>query len=341
MSLLVTDGISPVPRPFKRSFSASQMHLYWHLLILPRLTYFILALVFMGSKTRFELSGAPFLVYTWTLFEPKHPPFYSKLIGGLHGCYIYFYFSFLSTGDSYRTIVSSFRLGVSTVASIVSETCDALWHCLRDEHFFGALDGKHIFIQAPANSGSLYFNYKGTFSIVLLALVDADYRFLVVDVGSYGSNSDGGILANSVLELPGEIQGTQVPIMLLGDPAYSLRSWLMKGYPETGNLTEHQRHFNKRLSGARMTVECAFGRLKGRWRCLSKCLDVDISLVLTVISGCCTLHNICEKHNEAYSEDPSAAGPPDVPPGDVDPLGIADIQPLRIREALTQYFAQQ
>lgn len=49
----------------------------------------------------------------------------------------------------------------------------------------------------------------------------------------------------------------------------------------------------------------------------------------------------CEKHNEAYSEDPSAAGPPDVPPGDVDPLGIADIQPLRIREALTQYFAQE
>jgi hypothetical protein len=54
-------------------------------------------------------------------------------------------------------------------------------------------------MEAPPNSGSVYSSYKKTFSIILLALVDANYKFITVDVGTYGKNSDGGIFQNSAL----------------------------------------------------------------------------------------------------------------------------------------------
>ncbi|RXN04613.1 nuclease HARBI1 [Labeo rohita] len=244
----------------------------------------------------------------------------------------------LATGVGYCTLAHLFGISSASVCLIVNDFCQAMRDELLREYIqfpqldelqnvirgfktrwgfpqcAGAIDGSHIPVIAPSEDHTDYFNRKGWHSVIFQAVVD--HRF-------------------------DEIQGIQVPIMLLGDPAYSLRPWIMKGYPDTGNLTDGQRYVNQRLSRARMTVECAFGRLKGRWRCLAKRLDVDIALVPTVIAACCTLHNICEKHNEKYGEDLPAAGPPEATGEDGDPVGAVDTQPLRVREALTQHFATQ
>lgn len=119
--------------------------------------------------------------------------------------------------------------------------------------------------------------------------------------------------------------GVEVPIMLLGDPAYPLQSWLLKRYTDTGTLTEEQQYFNQRHSRARMTVECAFG----------KRLDVDIHTVPTIISACCTLHNVCEKHGEVYNDIDVAVL--DLSRGSEGGV-LPDFQPPRIREALIHFF---
>ena len=77
---------------------------------------------------------------------------------------------------------------------------DLFWKRWNFPHTCGGIDGKHIAIKKPANSGSLYFNYKGFFSIVMLALVDADYKFVWVDIGSRGASSDVQIFNNFELK---------------------------------------------------------------------------------------------------------------------------------------------
>lgn len=144
----------------------------------------------------------------------------------------------------------------------------------------GAIDGKHIAIQQPQNSGSVYYNYKHFFSIVLLALVDAEYQFMYVDVGANGRCGDAGIFAEcslkeamekKLLSIPNEevIPGTSklCNYHIIGDDAFPLQKDLMKPFPYKSD-ERAKRIYNYRLSRARRVVENAFGIMSNRFRFL-------------------------------------------------------------------------
>ncbi|KAM4026803.1 uncharacterized protein ACNLHF_022662 [Anomaloglossus baeobatrachus] len=247
---------------------------------------------------------------------------------------------FLATGESFASLHFQFRIGKSTIAGIVITTCQALWDSLHSEYIphpteqdwlaiaskyqeicqfpncIGAVDGKHIRIIKPARSGSEYFNYKKYFSIVLMAIADAEYKFIAVDIGAYGKSNDSQVFKLSAMgrnlygnsfsfpaatPLP-NTDGPPMPFVCVGDEAFQLDKHLMKPFSSRA-LTHTRKIFNYRLSRARRMVECAFGILTAKWRVLTSAINLKVDNVDHVVKACVVLHNYLLSNGDLATEE--------------------------------------
>lgn len=236
----------------------------------------------------------------------------------------------LASGAKYHDMQYAWRVPHNTISKVVREVCEAIieeyleeqmspptteegWRQLSDDwyqrwnfpHVVGAVDGKHVACKAPPNSGSEYYNYKGFFSVILFAMVTSDYKFLWVDVSGNGSASDAQIFNNSELKeglenntirgwpqpdpLPGDNQN--VPYFLVGDDAFSLKTYMMKPYGAR-NLDRDYRIYNYRLSRSRRVVENAFGILANRFQVLLSTMQHHPDTVRLIVKACVLLHNL-------------------------------------------------
>lgn len=200
-----------------------------------------------------------------------------------------FLFQFPRTKEDWKTIATAFEVQWNFP------------HCL------GALDGKHVRITPPANSGSYYYNYKGYHSLVLMAIANANYEFILVDFGTNGRISDGGVLMNTkfyeklqnkTLRLPIEEKlchsDKVLPYVFVGDDAFPLGVHLLKPFPQS-NLTDEKRIFNYRLSRSRRIIENVFGILAARFRIFHTEINVSIERIESIVMACCVLHNFLRK----------------------------------------------
>lgn len=240
---------------------------------------------------------------------------------------------FLTTGESYFSLMTQYRVSETTIGRIVPRVCRAIIVSLMEEHMpfpksseewksiadaymekwnfpncIGALDGKHVGIVRPNNSVSEYYNYKGYYSIIIMALVDADYKFINVSIGAQGRMGDATVFSQSGLNqnmlnntlnlpsdsfLPGESISTSKPIpyVIVADDAFPLRKNIMKPYAQKG-LSDGKRIFNYRLSRARRTSENAFGILASVFRIFFTKINLDPDTVKEITLACCILHNV-------------------------------------------------
>ncbi|KAK7925645.1 hypothetical protein WMY93_007955 [Mugilogobius chulae] len=162
----------------------------------------------------------------------------------------------------------------------------------------GLIDGTHIPILPPSDGYKDFVNRKGWPSYILQAVVDDRFCCKMP-----GSAHDANALRQSDLFqrahlLPKSMKtigGHDVNLLIVGDPAYPLLDWLIKGYANSPHLTPQQDSFNTYLSSVRVGVEMTFGLLKSRRRVLLKRSDFHFSFAPTMIATCCALHNFCQK----------------------------------------------
>ena len=146
-------------------------------------------------------------------------------------------------------------------------------------HVLGTLDGKHIAMKKPKNSGSDYFYNSDYYNYGFCSLVNAEYRFLLVNVGYSGSSSDVHIFNRNdlreniedstlgLLPLNHWREGPNLHYFFLGDDTFTLMSWMLKPYSRRP-LTRKERIANCRISRGRIVVRNAFGILLSRFRVL-------------------------------------------------------------------------
>lgn len=283
-------------------------------------------------------------------------------------------FRYLASGCTFTELHYTYRIGISTASKIVKEVCKAIWMVLRVEciptptremwksialdfetianfpHCIGAVDGKHIRLTCPFRSGSMYFNYKDYYSVVLMAVADCRYKFVFVDVGSYGKDCDSSIFKRSSLwqsiesntqPLPEEkcLPGTEspkVPYFFVGDEAFGLHRHLLRPFGGT-HLTVEKRIFNYRLCRARRYVECAFGILSNKWRIFHRPLNVEPNFAVDIIKACTVLHNFVRDRDGFLIDDTATiTGLDDLPQEHVIRGGISA---NTIRTIFCTYFA--
>ncbi|XP_039763959.1 protein ALP1-like [Pararge aegeria] len=281
---------------------------------------------------------------------------------------------FLATGSDFKTMHTNYFRGASTIAKIVRTVCRAIWKHLSSQNIppitkqvledvaiefdkkanfpncIGAL-GKHVRITCPAHSGSLFYNYKGYNSIVLLALVDSRYRFIFVDIGAYGKESDSTVFQNSKLydlimtrklpiPVPKPLPGSQneTPFVFVGDEAFSISNNVMRPYSGK-HLSVQQRVYNYRLSRARRYVECAFGILVNKWRIFHRSMNVQYEFATDIIKACCVMHNFVLNRDGVQATDDIIFDDSDLQMLHLPTANENNLSPHLIRNDFCNYFS--
>jgi hypothetical protein len=280
----------------------------------------------------------------------------------------------LASGDHLYSVSHMFGLARGTISVLTREVCAAINLHVRPlflrlpstegevrlvlqgfeaksglPNCFGALDSTHVKLAfKPARRyfpGDFWSEHKQAYTVVMQAVVDSKGRFMDIDVRWPGRASDSHIYRSSMFfnvfpqmyaGFATEIEGVHVPLYVVADSAYPLSRFCMKKFC-SGPLQQDSQYysFDVAVSSARVAVENAFSRCKGRWRCL-EFLKMHVRYAPAVISACAALHNFVELFDP---DSPVMDARDDTPDPQAAPDEQGDNTGAFVRNALLRYMS--
>ena len=170
-------------------------------------------------------------------------------------------------------------------------------------------------MQVPHSSSLEYFKYKKAHSIILLAICNARYDFLLVDIGDSGRQSNGSVynnshlghaIENNLVDIPKPVKINRdmsklYPFVFVADDAFDLKPHMMKPYPNE-NLQIEQRIFNYRLLRARGVIENTFGIATSRFSVFCKPIIAKTEKVQLITKAVIEFHTYLMKKRTQTNE---------------------------------------
>ncbi|XP_016754869.2 protein ALP1-like [Gossypium hirsutum] len=238
----------------------------------------------------------------------------------------------LATGEPLRLVSKRFGLAISACRESVLEVCSAICSVLMPKYLgwpdvkslrkikeefeviswipnvVGSMYTTHVPITAPKTCVAAYVNKRQTernrktsYSVTVQGVVDPRGVFTDVCIGWPGSMNNNQVLEKSALYHRAN-GGLLNGVWVVGSWGYPLMDWVLVPYRQHC-LTWTQHGFNEKIGEIQRVAKEAFGRLKGRWRCLLTRTDVKLPDLAVVVGACCVLHNICELKGEGFDPD--------------------------------------
>ena len=245
---------------------------------------------------------------------------------------------YLSDEGRFRKAANAFRVAKNTVSMIIRRVTKAISNRLANKYiklpqkegkvnescslFFekhgfpqclGTVNGTHIAIKRPSENSTDYINHKRRYFLNIQAVADHKYCFIDVSVKWSSCVHDARVLSTSCINtklrnasIPNFekviVQNEPaVPVCILGGPAYTLFSFLIKLF-ENGRKSQSKQLDSFPLSSAGMVIEFFLGKLRARFGCLRRDMDINLNDLIHVIHACFTLYNVCEIRNESISQ---------------------------------------